>query len=289
MTETTELQVPAEEPRIKLMSDYDPKPEQEAESDTVAEEAQPEPETAEVEEPEAQPEPEKKRDAQSRIRELNARAKAAEERAAALEAQLNVKNKQPESGSQQQQGLVKPNPADYVGGRFNDDYQDAYEAYTEAAAEVRVQAALEQREAAKSVEATVKTIQQRENEFRAQHDDYDDALSYVMESGVIDHKFVFDAIIDMPNSPEIVYKIGNDEALLHELAGLSPAMRLMRIGQLTAQTTHPAAPRQMSKAPPPVEPVKGGTAPILAGEAAMDAALKAGDYDAYRAAKRGIK
>lgn len=285
MTDTTENTAPVEEPRIRLASDSDPVPPTPEADDVTPEAESVMPEAEQDNEPEPEPQPEKKRDAQSRIRELNARAKAAEERAAALEAQLNGRSEQQQQPAQDF-GLVKPNPADYVGGRFNDDYQDAYEAYQEARAEARVQAALEQREAVKTVENTVKTIQQREDAFRAQHTDYDDALAAVMDYGVIDDPTVYRAIVEMENSPEIVYRIGSDENLLAELSELSPSMRLIRIGGLLANQAapQPAAARR-SKAPAPIEPVKGGHSPVLTGQAALDAAK---NYDEYKAAKRAM-
>lgn len=238
-----------------------------------------------------QEEPEhKKRDAQARIRELNARAKAAEERASELEAKLNS-GKQPDQ-QRQESKIVKPNPADYVGGRFNDDYQTAYENYVESVAEEKAIRALTERQQADQLQTRVSQIQQAEQAFVATHTDYHDVLQDVIESGMLNDRAVYDAIIDLPNSPEIVYRIGNDPDLLAELSAMPANQRLLKIGAIAygqpATQQSESTKAKISNAPKPISPVSGGTAVLSVAEQ-LEAAEKSGDYDAWKAAKRSAR
>ena len=288
MTETAETSTEVtEQPRYAILnqdivSDVEPAPEEVA---TPAE-----PEDVEEPEPEIEAVEKKKRDAQSRIRELNARAKAAEERAAQLEEQLNGKQK-PAQREPDNVGLVKPNPENYKGGRYSDEYAADFENYLELKAEQKAITALENSQRTLKIESEKAVIRAKEDAFRAQHADYDDALSYANQAGIFNDG-VADALVELDNVAEIVYMIGTDDELISELAALSPAARLMRIGALTSNksATETKTAKSTSKAPPPVTPIHGGSA-VLAGTAAIEAAEKSMNYDAWKAAKKaaGLK
>ena len=82
----------------------------------------------------------------------------------------------------------------------------------EKVAEERALNAIAQRQKAAEVENKVSQIQRAEEVFAQEHQDYPDVLQDVIDSGILDAT-VYQAIIDLPNSPEIVYKIGSDPDL----------------------------------------------------------------------------
>lgn len=221
-----------------------------------------------------------KRDAQERIRKLAAERKEALERAERAEAALAAKAIPPEN---------KPNPADYVGGRFNDDYQDALDAWRDAQTEQRIAQAIAERERQSSVEATKSIIQEHEKAFRETHQDYDDAIA---KSGVLfDNPITASAITEIDNITEIAYIIGKDDALLEQLARMTPTQRLIKIGALSVANQQPPVKTvRVSQAAKPITPVSGGSA-ALTGTAAIEAAEKNMDYDTWRRLKKehGLK
>lgn len=273
---------PAAEPsRYTLLSNEasidEPIPAQEeTEQVTPEPEANGETEPGETEEQTEKP----KRDAQERIRKLAAERKEALERAERAEAALAAKSIPPEN---------KPNPADYVGGRFNDDYQDALDAWRDAQTEQRIAQAIAERERQSSVEATKSIIQEHEKAFRATHQDYDDAIA---KSGVLfDNPITASAITEIDNITEIAYMIGKDDALLEQLARMTPTQRLIKIGALSvANQQQTVKPVRVSQAVKPITPVSGGSA-ALTGTAAIEAAEKNMDYDNWQRLKKehGLK
>lgn len=279
-TATTQTSTEPVEPRF-IVDSNEPIEPTEAETEAKVDvEKNPEAE----EQPEESEQQQKKRDAQARIRQLAAEKRELEQRLAEIEQQKQAK---PETQNQQESKLQRPDPANYVGGKFNDDYQRDYENYIEKVAEERALKAIEQKQKVTEVENKVSQIQRAEEVFMQQHADYTDVLQDVIDSGILDAT-VYQAIIDLPNSPEIVYKIGSDPDLLAELSAMSPNQRLLKIGAIAYQSQQPQqaqAKPKISNAPKPITPIGNGTAPVLNASQVMEAAEKAGDYDSWKAAK----
>lgn len=249
------------------------------ETEQVAETEKQEPKvTQEQEAEETEQEQVKKRGAQERIRQLAANNRELEARLAALEEQTKPK-------TTQQQELKRPNPADYVGGKFNDDYDRDLQAFNEANTALRIQQAIEQYAQANEATRTVASIQQREDAFRTTHADYDDAAQSVIDAGIITNREIYDAITSLDNSPELVYKIGNDDALLATLASMTPVQRIMKIGAIAESLNNSGKVKPISNAPRPITPVSSGVAPALNRDEEMEAAMKAGDFEAYKRAR----
>lgn len=224
-----------------------------------------------------------KRDAQSRIRELNERAKAAETELAILKAAQTAK-------TETTAPVGKPNPNDYAGGLFNQEYQDAIETWREAETERKISDALTKREQdeiqkaeKKAFEQRKQTIEAKEDAFRAATPDYDDALSRSGE--LFDNPLLAQAIPEIDNIFEVAYQIGKDEDLLAEFASLSPMQQLVKLGALSAtlsgqQPAAKTAAKNISHAPKPITPISGGSA-VTTPEQALDGS----DYEAYKAAR----
>jgi hypothetical protein len=245
--------------------------------------ATPEPESkvdANTEEVEAE---KPKRDAQSRIRELNDRAKAAETELAILKAAQTAK-------VEAVAPVGKPNPNDYAGGLFNQEYQDAVEIWREVETERKIADALTKREQQAIQEAENKafaqrkqTIEAKEDAFRAATPDYDEALSRSGE--LFDNPLLAQAIPEIDNIFEVAYQIGKDEDLLDEFASMSPMQQLVKLGALSAtlagqQPATKTSAKNISHAPKPITPISGGAA-VTTPEQALDGS----DYEAYKAAR----
>ena len=254
--------------------------------ETPAIEAEPEGEVKN-EEVEGETEPEKtKRDAQSRIRELNNRTKAAETELAILKAAQTVKTEVPAPEG-------KPNPNDYAGGLFNQHYQDALEAWRDTEVERKVANLLEKREQEaiqkaeqKHFEQVKEAITAKEDAFKASTPDYEEALS--RSGAFFDNPLLAQAIPEIDNIFEVVYKIGKDDDLLNEFTNLSPMQQLVKIGVLSATLagSQPAAKpaKNISHAPKPITPISGGAA-----VASLEAGLDSDDYETYKAARKAQK
>jgi len=283
MTEqTAEQSTP--EPRYAILSNEAPVEAAEVEHIPAGEEA-----AAVESEPEVESEVEqtpevRKKDAQSRIRELANKARAAEERAQAAEAALAARANPPPD---------KPNQKDYVGGRYNDDYQDDLDAWRDAQTEQRISQALVQAERDKAVNSQKSVIAEREAEFKSVTPDYEEMIANALP--LFDDPVTNSAITEIENITEIAYAIGKDPELLAQFERMTPSQRLVKMGMMAAQSgTSPAQkPVKISQAAKPITPVSGGKT-VLSGQAAIEAALKHNanghiDYDAYKAAVRAAK
>jgi len=222
---------------------------------------------------------EKKRGYSKRVQELANKARAAEERAQAAEAALAARTNPPPD---------KPNPDDFVGGRYNDNYQDALDAWRDAQTERRISQALVQAERDKAISSRKSVIAEREAEFKAVTPDYDEMVVHALP--LFDDPLTNTAITEIENITEIAYTIGKDPELLAQFERMTPSQRLVKMGMMAAQgSTAPSQkPVRISQAAKPITPVSGGSA-VLTSNAAMEAALKAGDFEAYKAAKKAAK
>jgi len=252
-----------------------------------------EPVSASEETEKATPEPENKaeheeaekpkRDANARIRELNERAKAAETERDMLKAQMTAK-------AETVAPVGKPNPKDYAGDIFNQEYQDDLEKWRDSEVERKVSDLLTKREQQAIQEAENKafiqrkqTIEAKEDAFRATTPDYDEALSRSGE--LFDNPLLAQAIPEIDNIFEVAYQIGKDEDLLVEFASLSPMQQLVKLGVLSAtlkgqQTAAKPPAKNISHAAKPISPINGGAA-VTTPEQALDGS----DYEAYKAAR----
>jgi len=276
MTEQTAESEQTPEPRYTILNNESPAETVEVEQipaseEVAAVESEPEVESDVEQTPEV-----RKKDAQSRIRELANKARAAEERAQAAEAALAARATPP---------VDKPNPEDYAGGRYNDSYQDDLDAWRDAQTEQRISQALVQAERDKAISSRKSVIAEREAEFKAVTPDYDEMVVHALP--LFDDPLTNTAITEIENITEIAYAIGKDPELLAQFERMTPSQRLVKMGMMAAQGI--ASPTQktvkISQAAKPITPVSGGSA-VLTSNAAMEAALKAGDFEAYKAAKK---
>jgi hypothetical protein len=201
-----------------------------------------------------------------------------EQRLAALEQQ-----RQP-----QQQSYVdqEPQPSQFA---------DAFE-YAKALAEFSTEKALAERDRqvaqAREQEAQQKIIQswaQKVQDAKAELPDFDDLVA---SSDVVVNNAVRDAILESDVGPRILYHLAENNDLAKRIASLSPNAALREIGRLEARfevkpETKQTAPVVRSKAPAPIQPIRGG-------QGQPDVPMSAngewhGSYQAWKLARKAGK
>jgi hypothetical protein len=141
-------------------------------------------------------------------------------------------------------------------------------------------------------EAQQKIIQswaQKVQEAKAELPDFDDLVA---SSDVVVNNAVRDAILESDVGPKILYHLAENNDLAKKIASLSPNAALREIGKLEAKfeakpETTQTAPVVRSKAPTPIQPIRGG-------QGKADVPISAdgefhGSYQAWKAARKSGK
>lgn len=272
----------------------------ESTADTEAVEETPEPESTEDQsepkeaEKEANQEGERKQNPklEKRFSEITkqreeARQEAQRERQARVDLEQRLaaleQNRQP-----QQQSYIdqEPQPSQFA---------DAFE-YAKALAEFSTEKALAERDRqvaqAREQEAQQKIIQswaQKVQDAKAELPDFDDLVA---SSDVVVNNAVRDAILESDVGPRILYHLAENNDLAKKIASLSPNAALREIGRLEAKfevkpETKQTAPVVRSKAPAPIQPIRGG-------QGQPDVPMSAngewhGSYQAWKLARKAGK
>jgi len=174
-------------------------------------------------------------------------------------------------------------------------FSDAFE-YAKALAEFSTERALAERDRqvaqAREQEAQQKIIQswaQKVQEAKAELPDFDDLVA---SSDVVVNNAVRDAILESDVGPKILYHLAENNDLAKKIASLSPNAALREIGKLEAKfeakpETKQTAPVVRSKAPAPIQPIRGG-------QGQPDVPMSAngewhGSYQAWKLARKAGK
>lgn len=174
-------------------------------------------------------------------------------------------------------------------------FSDAFE-YAKALAEFSTEKALAERDRQvaqqREQEAQQKIIQswaQKVQEAKADLPDFDDLVA---SSDVVVNNAVRDAILESDVGPKILYHLAENNDLAKRIASLSPNAALREIGRLEAKfevnpETKQTAPVVRSKAPAPIQPIRGG-------QGKADVPISAdgefhGSFQAWKAARKAGK
>ena len=261
------------------------------ETEPVAEEEQSEPKEAEKE---ANQEGERKQNPklEKRFSEITkqreeARLEAQRERQARVDLEQRLAALEQQRQPQQQSYIdQEPQPSQFA---------DAFE-YAKALAEFSTEKALAERdrqvEQAREQEAQQKIIQswaQKVQDAKAELPDFDDLVA---SSDVVVNNAVRDAILESDVGPRILYHLAENNDLAKRIASLSPNAALREIGRLEAKfeakpETKQTAPVVRSKAPAPIQPIRGG-------QGQPDVPMSAngewhGSYQAWKLARKAGK
>ena len=272
----------------------------ESPADTEAVEETPEPESEESQsepkeaEKEANQEGERKQNPklEKRFSEITkqreeARKEAQNERQARIELEQRLAAMEQQRQPQQQSYVdSEPQPS-----QFNDAFE-----YAKALAEFSTEKALAERDRQvaqqREQEAQQKIIQswaQKVQEAKAELPDFDDLVA---SSDVVVNNAVRDAILESDVGPKILYHLAENNDLAKKIASLSPNAALREIGKLEARfevnpETKQTTPVVRSKAPAPIQPIRGG-------QGKADVPISAdgefhGSYQAWKAARKSGK
>jgi hypothetical protein len=257
----------------------------------VAEEEQSEPKEAEKE---ANQEGERKQNPklEKRFSEITkqreeARQEAQRERQARVDLEQRLAALEQQRQPQQQSYIdQEPQPSQFA---------DAFE-YAKALAEFSTEKALAERDRqvaqAREQEAQQKIIQswaQKVQDAKAELPDFDDLVA---SSDVVVNNAVRDAILESDVGPRILYHLAENNDLAKKIASLNPNAALREIGKLEAKfevktETKQTAPVVRSKAPAPIQPIRGG-------QGQPDVPMSAngewhGSYQAWKLARKAGK
>ena len=220
------------------------------------ERSEPEIEGKEQEEkPKANPKLERRFSEITKQRE-EARKEAQQERTAreALEARLAVLERQP--APQAPKVDEEPQPS-----QFNDAFEYA-KALAEYTADKRIGEMRKQDAEAKEAVERQKVIETWASKVQAAKASMPDFDDIVASSDVVVNDDIRDAILESDVGPQILYHLAENDDVAKRIAGLSPKQALREIGKLEArfevkETAPQVAPITRSKAPAPIQPLRG--------------------------------
>lgn len=203
--------------------------------------------------------------ARNQKRDAEARTAAAEDRAKAAEARLDLALKAEADGDAKPKVADTPRPK-----RDTFDNPDAYDdalvtwaadnAARKATAEVEAKAATRTAEAEqarkteeqqKRVTERVTSWQDKRTAFMKDHPDFED----VAESDDVKiSPAMTELLLEADNGPELAYALGKDPELSAKIASLSPAKAALEMGKFAASVEAAKKPK-VSKTPPPAKPI----------------------------------
>jgi hypothetical protein len=163
------------------------------------------------------------------------------------------------------QGRPKANPTDEKPqpSQFSDAFEYA-EALAEYTADKRIGEMKQQEAQAKEAEQRQKVITQWTSKVEAAKQALPDFDEIVASSDVVVNDDIRDAILESDVGPQILYHLAENDEIAKRIAGLSPKQALREIGKLEARfeakesETEKPAPIVRSKAPAPIQPIRGG-------------------------------
>lgn len=138
-------------------------------------------------------------------------------------------------------------------------YEDYVAALAEYKADQKIQAweqSRQQETQAQAQERQRQEFEARADDFRQQHPDYDVvALNPQLPVSAA----MAEAIQMADNGPELLYTLGQNPAEAARLAALPPLQAAIELGRMTTAPKPASAPKTRTNAPPPVEPLSGGS------------------------------
>lgn len=238
----------ADQPEVEATPEVEP-------TEVVEERSEPEIEKEQEEKPKANPKLERRFSEITKQRE-EARKEAQQERQAreALEARLAVLERQP--APQAPKVDEEPQPS-----QFNDAFEYA-KALAEYTADQRIGEMRRQDAEAKEALERQKVIETWASKVQAAKASMPDFDDIVASSDVVVNDDIRDAILESDVGPQILYHLAENDDVAKRIAGLSPKQALREIGKLEArfevkETAPQSAPITRSKAPAPIQPLRG--------------------------------
>ena len=224
-------------------------------TEVVEERSEPEIEKEQEEKPKANPKLERRFSEITKQRE-EARKEAQQERQAreALEARLAVLERQP--APQAPKVDEEPQPS-----QFNDAFEYA-KALAEFTADQRIGEMRRQDAEAKQAQERQKVIETWASKVQAAKASMPDFDDIVASSDVVVNDDIRDAILESDVGPQILYHLAENDDVAKKIAGLNAKQALREIGKLEArfeakETKPQSAPNVRSKAPAPINPLRG--------------------------------
>lgn len=175
---------------------------------------------------------------------------------------------------------LPPKEADFSDFLEFDRKRTVYEIRKETVADELKQRAAQAEEFQRAAhEEIVETFMERAEIARKSIKDFDEVTTAATMSPA--HPEVKLLILSSEKGPELAYHLSKNPKVVQRLNEMSPFMAAREIGKLEASVSS-ATPRTVTKAPAPVEPLKGGTAPS---KKPWDMSMA--EYEVFRKGQRG--
>jgi len=169
-------------------------------------------------------------------------------------------------------------------GRPDPQSFDTYESYVEALADWKVEQRFQQREAATKQETLQESYNRQISEAQKAYPDFDEAIAEYDFHLMPRH--AQEALLHSDMGAHIAYHIANNPDVGDALSRMSPVQAALKIGelgsQLRSETSKGKAAVKVTKAPPPITPLRGA-APS---QKTLQDFIDAGDHEGYAAARR---
>lgn len=151
--------------------------------------------------------------------------------------------------------LEKPKREDFDD---DEDYQDARSVYRAKLARTDDKQAEAKQAQAKAQEAKVQAWQAQQEDARERYPDFE---AVVYAQNVPFTPEVVDDLLESDMAADVAYVLAKDIPRAQKLAAMTPVQRGREIGRIEAEIEGVASkPKTISKAPPPVQTVSGGSA-----------------------------
>lgn len=144
------------------------------------------------------------------------------------------------------------------------DQYNSLEEYTEALTDWKLEQKLASIEQRKSIENVAKTYDQKLAEFRKTAPDFDDVMAeFIEDYGQVEVPEIVQVAMESDHGPAIAYFMAKNPTEVERIAKLPTHKRLLELGKIEAKVSMTnkqekvIETKKVSKAPAPVEPVKG--------------------------------
>jgi hypothetical protein len=223
------------------------------------------------------PDEKKKGKLNERFSELTKARKEAEAKAEAARNEAKAAREAAEQAAREAAALkakyepvkTEPDPEPQP-GQFADvnEYSKALKDWTADQTRREDAAKAEQVRARQEAEKVGQAWQERQKAVKAEIEDYETTIA---ESAVKVSDQVRDAIVESDVGPQILYHLAKNPEVADRIAGMTVGRALREIGKIEAslegsketKAEAKVAVAEVSKAPPPINPLKGANAPVV--------------------------
>lgn len=143
------------------------------------------------------------------------------------------------------------------------DYNDI-ESYTEALTDWKFNQQMAEFRAQTNLQSVTQTYEQRLADFRQKQPDFDQVMNdFIADYGDEQVPEIVEVALESEQGPALAYYLAQNTDEVERIKSLPPRRRLLELGKIEDRLAKPAArpvePQKISRAAPPVKPVRGSS------------------------------